>query len=207
MLRAALVILVMLNLGAAGWWIFGPAPRAPRPEPLDAPQLQLVSERTPPPTPAAATAPPGTCLRFGPFAGPAARNGARASLASAGVDSVPFEDQSGAARGWDVYLPAQPSRADAEALAARLKAEGVEDLMVLREGDNANRIALGRFSSEAGAQRRVAELQAKGMTPLIQPRGGGKTRVWLDARLPTGMKPDKLAAIAPSRPLDCSQLR
>lgn len=212
LLRAALVILVMLNLSAAAWWAVGPQPRAAIHAPLDAPQLQLLGEAqaaaaTQPSGSATAPAATGLCLRFGPFAGPAARAGALDALTAIGVEAVAFEDRSGAARGWDVFLPAQPSRAEAVELAGKLKAQGVDDVFVMNEGGNANRIALGRFSSEAGAQRRADELRGKGVEAMIEARGSGLPRIWLNARLPAGMVAARVAQIAPAKPLDCALLK
>lgn len=212
LLRAALVILVMLNLSAAAWWAVGPHPRAATPAPLHAPQLQLLEEARPATTPPATgtAAPPaatGLCLRFGPFAGPSARNGARDALLAIGVEAVAFEDRSGASSGWDVFLPAQPSRADAVELAGKLKTQGVDDVFVMNSGDQANRIALGRFSSEAGAHRRAEELRGKGIEAMIEARGSGAPRIWLNARLPTGMDQARVAQIAPSKALDCKLMQ
>ena len=46
-------------------------------------------------------------------------------------------------------------------MAARLRAAGFNDLIVLGEGANANGIALGRYGSEESARRRETELKAK----------------------------------------------
>ncbi|MBS0231314.1 MAG: SPOR domain-containing protein [Proteobacteria bacterium] len=205
-LRAAIVILTCLNLGAVAWWVAGSQPNRTLPPPPEAPQLRLVAELKP-----AAVAKPaaadGVCLRFGPFAGPAARTGAAESLAAIGVQATPFEDRSGAASGWDVFLPAQADHAAAVALVDKLKTAGVADVFVMNDGRNANRIALGRFSSEAGARRRVDELRAQGVAPVIEARGNGSKRIWLDARLPASIGQARVAAIAPSQALDCSHLQ
>lgn len=213
LLRAALVIFFMLNLSAAAWWATGPRTQKPAPAPLAAPQLRLLHEHTPAAAtapaagPAVAPPPAGLCLRLGPFAGPAARSGAGEALAAIGVETTPFEDRSGASSGWDVFLPAQASRAEAAELAGRLKAQGVDDVFVMNDGVNANRIALGRFSSEAGARRRADELRGKGVAAMIEARGSGTPRIWLDARLPEGMGQARVAQIAASKPLDCNLLK
>lgn len=211
LLRAALVIFFMLNLSAAAWWVAGPRVRAAVQAPPDAPQLKLLSEAQASAAqargPAAQPEATGLCLRFGPFAGPAARSGARDALAALGIEATPFEDRSGASSGWDVYLPAQASRAEADELAGKLKSQGVDDVFVMNEGSHANRIALGRFSSEAGARRRVEELRGKGVEAMIEARGSGKPRIWLDARLPAGMGQARVAQIAPAQALDCRMLR
>src|SRR5690606_19697618 len=68
----------------------------------------------------------------------------------------------GGTRGWRVYLPPAPDLASAEATAARIAAAGFSDYLVLRDGANQNGIALGMFSTEAGAQRRSAALRGAG---------------------------------------------
>lgn len=245
LLRAAIVILVMLNLGAAGWWLFQPVPGAAVAATAPTPGLRLLREAPPavarpaeaapvaapamlsPATadaaastpqaqastaaaPAALAAPADrapACVRFGPFPDPAARTAARAALAAAGVVALAYDERARGVRGWRVFLPAQPSRAAAVALAERLKAAGIGDLFVMTQGVDANSIALGRFSSETGARRRQAELRGKGVQAQVEPVGGTPARAWLDARLPATADRNALARIAHSQPLDCAQLR
>lgn len=221
LVRAAIVMLVMLNLGAAGWWAFRPAARAPASASADVPTLHLVGE---PATTAAAPEPPApspaqetvagplpagapaaaACLRFGPFADAGARDAARAALSTAGVPAAPHDAAPRNVRAWKVFLPAQPSHEAAVALAEKLKAAGVSDLFVMTQGDDANSIALGRFSGEAGARRRQAELQGKGVQARVEPVGGTPGQRWLDARLPQGADRAALARIAPSQARDCA---
>lgn len=230
LLRAAIVMLVMLNLGAAGWWAFAPAPplEVPRPE---GPGLRLLAEavaesskssaRDEAPVPAAASPAPAapaparpsatvsaaeSCQRFGPFADAAAREAAQAALGALGA-SVRAVPAAGKARGWKVFLPPQPSREAAQALAARLQAAGVRDLFVLSAGADANGIALGRFSSEAGARRRAEELAAKGVQAQVAPVAPAGDAGWLDARIPAGVEPARLTAIAPARAQACPAAR
>ena len=234
LLRATIVMLLMLNLGAAGWWLFQPPARATAI--ADAtPSLRLLQERNAAPAPTASvpapaapaldmppapTAPaqvapvpsPATtapvCLRFGPFADGAARNAAGSALGRLGATALsPHDAPARGARGWKVFLPAQPSREAAQALAKQLEAAGVRDLFVMAQGEEANSIALGRFSTEAGARRRQAELQAKGVQASAEPVGGTPAQAWLDARLPAATDSVALARIAPSRAVDCATPR
>lgn len=236
LLRAAIVMLLMLNLGAAGWWLFQPPARATAI--ADAtPGLRLLQERDAAPAPARAasvpvTAAPATdappapaapaeaalvppqvaaapvCLRFGPFTDAAARTAAGNALGRLGATALsPRDAPARGARGWKVFLPAQPSREAAQALAKQLEAAGVRDLFVMAQGEEANSIALGRFSTEAGARRRQAELQAKGVQARAEPVGGTPAQAWLDARLPATADPAALARIAPSRAVDCATPR
>lgn len=228
-LRAAIVMLVMLDLGAAGWWAFQPAARTQAPTSANAPTLRLLGEAdgapvaapgdaapapavaplpVAPPTQDASDAVPAAavCLRFGPFDATGARDAARAALSAAGVSAIPRETAPRKVRAWKVFLPAQATREAAVALADRLKAAGVKDLFVMTQGEEANTIALGRFSSEAGARRRQAELQGKGVQASAEPVGGTPGQAWLDARLPQGADRALLARLAPSQALDCATL-
>jgi len=148
LLRAAIVILVMLNLGAAAWWLLRPAvATATRAQAVatDATRLRLVGEpvATIAPTPAAlasstptspaqaqvATAaapatPSEVCLRFGPFAQITARDAARVALSAAGVSAVTRDSPARSARGWKVAMPALASPEEAVAMGGRDKGAG-----------------------------------------------------------------------------------
>lgn len=228
-LRAAIVFLLVLNIGIAAWWISGgnaaPVPVA-TPLPAGVPGLRLVDETaaapplaaaapaTPPSpsVPAEAPAPPlpvasEHCLRFGPFADAAAREAARSALSAAGVAAQPRETPARSGRGWKVHLPAFASREEAKAMGERIKAAGINDWYVLNEGADANSIALGRYGSEEAARRREADLKAKGIPAQAAPLGDTAAQSWLEARLPANAQRAALAAIAPSKAIGCATLR
>ena len=232
LLRATLVILAMLNLGAALWWISGAqgAVAPPAAVTADAPQLRLLHEAVPAPVetttpaqpmPAAAEPSSGSgvagarmdvpaapmCLRFGPFADAAASQAAGGALARVGVRTIARQTPARATRGWKVATSPFASREAAVAVAERLRAAGVSDLYVMGEGPDANSIALGRYGSEDAARRRQADLRGKGVEAIAQPLGGGPMQEWLDARLPAGTDPASLPQVAPARALDCATLR
>ena len=87
LIRALIVLLVVLNLGAAAWWLTRPAPEpAPPPDlPAGVARLQLVDEdapaasATPSPAPAAPRL-PVVCFSLGPFTSEAAATQARGCL-------------------------------------------------------------------------------------------------------------------------------
>lgn len=230
LLRAAIVILLMLNLGAAAWWLARPRvvdASVGRPAQVDGPSLRLVGEPMPAapvmapvasaPTAAIVAAPPSeqaasvanapVCLRFGPFADGTARDAARTALSAAGVAASPRDTAARSARGWKVSMPPFASREEATAMAERIKAAGISDLYVLNQGEGANGIALGRFGGEEAARRREAELRAKGFAAQATPLGDTPAQAWLDARLPVAVERGALVRIAPARPLDCAELR
>jgi cell division septation protein DedD len=229
-LRAAIVSLLVLNLGVAAWWIAGanvPRPAGPAPMPAGVPSLRLVGEATgvapadaAPAAPAAqdgalvaeaaVAAPPAVveqCLRFGPFADAPARDAARTALSAAGLPTQPRETPARSGRGWKVHLPPLASREEAKAMGERIKAAGISDWYVLNEGADANSIALGRYGSEEAARRREAELKAKGFAAQAAPLGDTAAQSWLDGRLPATAKRSALMAIAPSKSVDCATLR
>jgi hypothetical protein len=141
--RAALVLLLVLNAGVAAWWLLHPAPDPVAAVlPASAPRLQLLAEAAPVVAPVAARA-------------PAPKPPARAVATGCnGPDA--------GADGWRVYLPRLPGAEAADAMAARIDAAGFSDYLVMRDGEDANTIALGRYSTRDAAQRRTASLQAAG---------------------------------------------
>jgi len=231
-LRASIVLLLMLNLGAAAWqWFGGGSTAAPESTASNpgTPGLRLLSEVAPSPArpvqateTAAASAPMtaaletsgpatpaagGRCLRFGPFADAAQRDAARPALATLASAVVARDLPGRASRGWWVYVPALPSRDEARAVGERIKAAGITDWYVMGEGDQANSIALGRYGSETAARRREAEIRVKGFAAQAAPLGDRAPQWWLYARANAGAPPAAFAAIAPHSEIPCTELR
>ena len=252
-LRAAIVFLLMLNLGVAAWWLGGASLRAASATPAineSQPGLRLVNEpvavaakpdadpadanpadATPAvATPAVAASPSVTpaptatdiaekpaspampvvattfCLSFGPFDDAAARDAARPKLQALAQRLVAREAQTRSGRGWRVYMPPLESREEAQAVIEKIKATGIKDWYIIANGSEANGIALGRYGSEDSARRREAELAAKGFIARAESLGDSPSQWWLDARFPSDASRVTLAAVAPSRALDCARL-
>ena len=53
----------------------------------------------------------------------------------------------------------------------------------------------------------LEELKAKGIPAQAEPLGDTTAQAWLDARLPADANRAALAAIAPSKSVDCASLR
>ncbi len=149
--RAAIVLLVVLNLGAGAWWWLHapPAPESPPAPPPGAARLHLAGDAA-----AAGSAAAMAAVPTGGAPVPAA------PIAAGSGDAC--EGGAGPAAGWRVYLPRLPSAEAAQATAARIGEAGFGDYLVVREGADANTIALGRYGSEAAALRRSAALRAAG---------------------------------------------
>ena len=236
LIRALIVLLIVLNLGAAAWWISRPEPPPPAlpAQPAGVARLQLLSEsgkaaaalpQAPAPT-VSATAPivatpaaapvaepvtPAQCFSVGPFVDQAAARSAAARLGSQASRSNPREIPGKAAQGYNVVLPPQADREAAQALAQRIGAAGFDDYLVVNSGAQTNGIALGRYRSREGAERRQSALRAAGFDAQLQPVGNeGAAQWWLDVAAAAGVTASGLqsgAGAAQSRSLDCALLR
>lgn len=214
-LRALIVLLVVINLGVAAWWATRAPPAPPRPVemPAGVPRLQLLHES---PRPLAARATPATpaatatqCVSFGPYPTPAALRRAHARVLPQVLRAQVREVTAGEATGWRVFLPPLPTRAEAQALAERMTTAGIDDLLVMADGDQANGIALGRYRSEDTARRRQQDLQAAGFSVQVAPLGDVATEGWIDVAAGTAFDRARVAqdiAAAQAQPLDCATL-
>lgn len=209
--RALIILLLVLNLGVAAWWLLRDAPPGPArmASDTDLPSLRLLSElpaaeraRMPTgpadeapaaPAPAlAATAQddagadaattPTQCYAIGPFADADAAEAARTALAGTGRRLSTRREAGRGGSHWDVRMPAQADRAAAQALAARIDAAGFKDYYVVATGAAANSIALGRFGGEEAARRHQAALQAAGFAAMVD-SPQQPDRWWLDLEL------------------------
>jgi hypothetical protein len=187
--RALIVLLLVLNAGVAAWWAVRPVPQpAAVAQPEGVARLQLLSEvplqaRPKPRAPIAPQAPPvaitapaaaagAQCFSFGPYADAAAASAARTRLQPL-VQRIAPRTQAAPARAWRVYLPRLPTLDAAQAMAQRIAVAGVSDFLVLREGAEANSIALGRYGSEGAARDRAATLVAAGFPARAEPLADG----------------------------------
>lgn len=178
--RALLVLLAVMNLGVALWWVMHPA--APATEaavalPPGAPELRLLSEAggTPPP-------PRPRCHRFGPYSDPAALAAAREAAAALGATAIEVVTLPGPEPDtWRVAAP-QPADGDSAALATRIVAAGFDDYRVVAEGAEQGSIALGRFGTRDAAERHARALRDAGFDAQVHPVGG--TSDWLHVVLP-----------------------
>jgi hypothetical protein len=183
------------------------------PAPGAAPAAALPPEPAPPAEPVeavsavAASTAPARCFSVGPFDDDAARAGARRTLAALGATRVLERDETSAPRGWRVFMPAMADRAAAAAMAARIRAAGFDDLMVMPDGAGGDGIALGRYSAEGAARQRVTALRAKGFAAEAAPVGDVAVRRWLDVAATGSLDPARVRAGGiPLAPRDCGAL-
>lgn len=187
---------------------------APASVPPPKPAVASTSTPTAPaaPAPTQRAAPPAVaarCFSVGPFNDASAAANARDLLLAVSTKVVPREQSTGSARGWRVYLPAAATLEEAQATAQRIAAAGFNDFFVVRQGGEANSIALGRYRNEDSARRRAQTLTAAGFAARAEPLGDGRTTVWLDLVANDNFDPARAqaAVLAPARPLDCARIR
>lgn len=201
--RALIVLLIVLNLGVAAWWMLRPAPQVAADTALAGmPQLQLAGERVSPrriaaslPAPATTTATPAVeiakqddapqCFRFGPFVD-AASAGAAAAKLRGSVRKAAARTIAAGGKDWTVWLPPFADMTSAQARALEIAGAGIKDYYVVAEGAQANAIMLGRYGSQENAQRRIAELRGKGIEAQAQPPADAVPQSWVDVEASAG---------------------
>lgn len=112
----------------------------------------------------------------------------------------------GETNGWWVYIPPLASKADADKKAGELKQFGVTDYFIVQEGTSRHAISLGVFSTEKGAQERLAQLREAGVrSARMMPRPGKDSTISLQAIGPEASKTAVIAAVARIAPKRAAQ--
>lgn len=231
LIRALVILLLVLNLGVALWWALA-SRSAPIATPVDIPpgveRLRLVTEPAEPVEPSPGREPatePATaakivqCAGFGPYdtvdvASAVAKRiqleGLVDGEAAVGVVRTALRAEPGRApRSWRVLLPPLPSTAETDAVAKRIVAGGFKDYYVIREGDEANAIALGLFRNEPAARARAETLHKAGFDAVVEPVGAGPEEHWLDLGADAPFNAEAVRSqlgAARTRPVDCGSL-
>lgn len=178
-MRAALLLLLLANLGFFAWaqWLAPKEAALPVSAKVDAPPLQLASESR-------AETIGGNCVTVGPFGTNELAARARQTLTDSGYSSVPRTVETPEFDGYWVYLEAPPTEAGERRMVERLKRGGVSEAQAVGEL-GARRISLGVFSEEgraAAQSEKVAKLQ---LLPQIEAREKPGSTIWLDLTLKT----------------------
>lgn len=177
--RALLVLLAVMNVAVALWWVAhsaAPAPAVVADTPVGVPELRLLEEASPEAVPA-----PPACYRFGPYGDAETLATARDAAAgiAPGVDVVTVPGP--APDAWRVAAPPPPD-GDTAALATRIVNAGFADTVIVAEGPETGSVALGRFSTPEAAERHRSALRDGGFDAQVHPVGGNTD--WLKLPVP-----------------------
>ena len=235
--RFLIVVLAILNVGVALWWLFPrtavPVPAEPAEtgvatlelvagDPASTPVATAPKAAVPPPPVAVAkettAAPAATeataserCVSLGPFADKAQAEAAVATLGADLLRSHLREVPPKSAASYRVILPPAATREDAKAMTKRLTEAGISDFFIMGQGEEANAIALGQYRNREGAERRMAALAAAGFPVRIVGNGvEAGASWWLDVAHAATVAADDLhrrSGAAQRQALECARLR
>lgn len=183
MLRLVVVLLLLANIGYfawAGWVAPTPVSAAPTPAPV-APRLAFATEVEASSPPAVAEAPEAglRCVSIGPFFDVTDVARASMSLRALGLPPRQRAAEGPVWAGFWVALDNIATRVEADGIVAKLRQFGMADAYVV-EGPDPVTISLGLFSEQQRALRRLDEVKAQGLAPVIVSRERTGTVYWID---------------------------
>ena len=118
------------------------------------------------------------CYWIGVFASDDERTAILARLTKLNVSTAKIDIAApGGLRHW-VYLPPQRTRAESAAIVQSLKVAGV-DSYVISEGEHRLGVSLGLFSQRALADEKMADLQRRGLNPVMDTYERAANQRWL----------------------------
>jgi hypothetical protein len=184
-MRKVFLLLLLLNLALFGWLrgMFGTYPVSGR-EPgrleqqIAAERIRVLTDRevqqvekrasearTVAPAPAPAADSTVSCMEFGEFVGDAQLARLRERLAELKLTDRASEQVRDRPGWFLVYLPPEKTLADAEKRAEQLRAQGLRDVLVMKEEASPLRFAigLGSFRDRELARKQVALLERRGV--------------------------------------------
>jgi hypothetical protein len=202
----AVAALVLVNLGLLLWGAYHQPPAVPaamqpradiRPEQLQPLPRERVAE---PDTAgsekgdAVAKADAAGCWTVGPFLSPEAAAAGGLELGRIGLAYTRRSGRDAVVEGFRVLVGPLRSPGDVQAMRRRLVELGIEDHYIIRSGPE-NAIALGFFSSKAGAEAYAEQLAAKGIRAYLKERALENAQVyWLDLTV-TGLSDAQHSAL------------
>ncbi|TDY00442.1 SPOR domain-containing protein [Thiohalophilus thiocyanatoxydans] len=166
-------LLLLVNISLFAWHYRG-SPATAGPDATDVQRLELLREEQP-------QAGQARCYSLGPLEEPQQARRLMERLQQWDRPSWQRTSQkTGRKEGYWVLLPPLPSRGEARAVVAELKANKVEDYFLIATGPNANGVSLGLFSTREAAQRRVNQLNELGFEPSREAVRLPIEEYWLD---------------------------
>lgn len=130
------------------------------------------------------------CVSIGPFPTEARVEAAAAALGAAGYA---FSSRSAEGEIWVgfwVHINAIPTRAEANAMLAELRENGLPDAYLIPGEEDGDIISLGVFNDMTRAGRLEQQVRRIGLEPVIAERSRPGTVHWLDVTVPAGRELD-----------------
>ncbi len=199
--RVLLLLLLAGNIGVGAWLLLGPEPgtlqqlpdvdpgvsrlvllaerEREATDPADDGTAQTVAELAAAPEPLSAGA-NMRCHSLGPISTQAELRRVIDVLTPV-VERIQFrEGRQVSTRGFWVFIPPLPTRAEALSIARELSGRGIRDYYVVTAGDQENTVSLGLFRDPENAERRRAEIAALGFPPQVRARSEEQAVWWVD---------------------------
>jgi hypothetical protein len=168
-----------------------------RPPPSSPPSGPVPGGAAPPVTAGADAAP--RCTTVGPFRELAQAATAAATLRTAGYQPTQRVAEGDVWIGYWVYIDSIATEVEANAILAKVRAEGVTDSYVIPNSDSGNLVSLGVFSEISGVARRREQVRSLGYDPKVVDRTRRATVYWVDVVLTAEQALDFDALQTPGR--------
>jgi cell division septation protein DedD len=123
------------------------------------------------------------CTSVGPFRELSQAANATATLRATGYQPTQRVAEGDIWIGYWVYIQAIPTEDEANAILAKVRAEGIGDSYVIPNSDSGNLVSLGVFSEISGVSRRRDQVRALGLEPQVVDRTRRATVYWVDVSL------------------------
>jgi hypothetical protein len=121
-----------------------------------------------------------SCLTLGPLSANAPVEEMRTWFEQAGASVDVRRNERREVTLYWVYFPPRTTRKIAVAEVARLRSEGLTDVVAVPKGDMTNAISLGVFSRTGTRDRRVKQMNQRGYQPSVAPLYRTKLATWVD---------------------------
>jgi cell division septation protein DedD len=167
-----------------------PAPK-PSPPPATTPPSAAAQARasvSPPASTPASSAPPASgaaarCTSVGPFRDLAQAATAAATLRTSGYQPTQRVADGDIWIGYWIYIDAIPTEAEANAILAKVRGQGITESYVIPNSDSGNLVSLGVFGEIGNVTRRREQVRALGYDPKVVDRTRRGTVYWVDVAL------------------------
>jgi cell division septation protein DedD len=156
-----------------------PASAASGSPPPSAASPQKPAVSAPAPAEAAAT----RCTSVGPFRELAQAATAAATLRGAGYQPTQRVADGEIWIGYWIYIDAIPTEAEANAILAKVRGQGITESYVIPNSDSGNLVSLGVFGEIGNVTRRREQVRSLGYDPKVVDRTRRATVYWVDVVL------------------------